>query len=797
MKKNKVMMAAFAVGVNVFTAQAVINDTDLIPVTNYSWLQLRDGYKPFVGGTAINKDFEFDNNYSGHGPMWMFLNGLQSWSPTGALTGSGNGDYWAGILFTQPRTVDKVKLMIRANEGVSVVRYTIEGSTDGVAFVPIGSEDFGSFLTGNPIERVVAVTENSYLAIRVRFNGTDSTGNDPDYTFGNSGRAGPGLWCIEPYGNDDITASEINVANVNFFTTATSYVADKTFGGYNNGIIAQRTGDGVGVHLEGNYEGSGRPAGWPEGMYIQMDLGEPQRLHCMKFFNAIEGWQRPTDDWTFEYSNDNVTYARIPYTIGITNLVSDWQRHMPIAFQFEPVEARYWRVTGADATSRAVYFMQWLCYQTSRPAPAISAHDLSVTIGELGRIVITPEDIDAEASSGTGAPLTRTLSKSSFYLGDVGKTFSVAYMVSDGVVFSSTNINVTVNLDPAVEGKLPMYDYNWLQLPSGQVQTGAYLVNDDLTLGNPLGNGYGSVGLLRWGGRAWMPASGGNGSGTGSGTSNYCVTVTFDKPRHVYNVLNQWHLENTMSVSKFYVDGMDTNGIWSTIGTNEQSFGVIQFFTTWTPVVAGDYKAVRTRLMAGDYNPGTYSAYGGPGFYSMQPIGAGTLEEWEVNWANGPNFATVATMVGGQYRNATLNSGFFTDFDTNTRYGRDNRRNDYAWETYPADYVEMDLIEPRWFNKLTILWAGYGYSASAIRVLVSEDGVVFTEPEQLSFTHAAPPPQGGFMSSEMTFAPMKMRYVRLADPLAHRGINEGVYIKQMLIMGCKDATPKGTLILVR
>ena len=795
MKKSTMTMMAFAAGMTVFTAQAAINDTDLIPVTDYSWLQLRDGYKPFVGGTAINKDYEFDNNYTGHGPMWLFLSGIQSWSPTSALTDSGNGDFWAGVLFTQPRNVKRVKLMIRANEGVKVVRYTIEGSTDGVAFTAIGSEDFGSFQEGNPIERSLTVTEDNYLAIRIRFNGNTSTANDPDYTFGSNNRAGPGLWCIEPYGDGDITAFDINVANVNCFTTSTSFNADKTFGGYNNGIIAQRVGDGVGVNLAGNYNNSGRPAGWPEGMYIQMDLGEPQRLHCMKFFMAIDGWPRTTDDWTFEYSNDNIAYARIPYTKSIISLIPDGQARIPITFQFEPIEARYWRVTGADATSGAVYFMQWLCYQTSRPAPAISAHDIAISIGELGHVAITPEDIDAEAA--TGSPLTRTLSKSDFYLGDAGKTFSVAYMVDDGVVFSSTNINVTVSLDPAVQGKLPMHDYNWLQLPGDQVQTGAYLVNDDLTLGNPLGNGYGSTALLRWGGRAWMPQRGDNGSGTDTGTSNYCITATFDKPRHVYKVLNQWHLENTMSVSKFYVDGMDANGVWSTIATNEQPFGVIQFFTTETAVAAGDYTAIRTRLMAGDYDPGNYGAYGGPGFFSMQPIGAGALEQWEVNWANGPNFATVATMVGGQHRNATLNSGSFRDFDTSTRYGRDNRRDDYAWEPYPADYVEIDLIEPRWFDKVTILWAGYGYSASAIRVLVSEDGLAFTEPTQLSFSHAAPPPQGGFMCSEMTFDPMNMRYVRLADPLAHRSVNEGVYLKQLLVMGCNPPPPKGTLIIVR
>ena len=210
MKTRSMMsVAALAVCVGAFTAQAVINDSDLIPVTDYSWLQLRDGFRPFIGNPNIGDVFYNENEYEGHNTMWVFCSAMQSWCPRAPLTDSGNGDYWAGIEFTQPRKIHKLGMWIRANEGVTIRRYTIEGSTDGTTFSAIGSRDFGSFQANwDPGYEMVALSvTNKYLAIRILFRGTDSTKDeqtglsDPDYSWGgsNSNRAGPGFWCIEPF----------------------------------------------------------------------------------------------------------------------------------------------------------------------------------------------------------------------------------------------------------------------------------------------------------------------------------------------------------------------------------------------------------------------------------------------------------------------------------------------------------------------------------------------------------------------------------------------------------------------
>ena len=827
-------VAAFAVCIGVFTAQAVINDSDLIPVTDYSWLQLRDGFRPFIGNPTTGNVFYAENDYMGHNTMWGFCSAIESWCPRWPLTERGAGDYWAGIEFTKARKVHKLGVWLRANEGVTVRRYTIEGSTDGTNFTAIGSRDFGSFRANlNPDYEMVDLTvTNRYKAVRIYFRGTNSTqdgqgGSDPDYTFGNDSRAGPGFWCIEPFGDDDILASEINVANKNLFSTAVSANVDKWDGNYNNGSMGRGATDGVGVSLApyNNKNGDinrddlpGWPGGWPTGRYIQMDLGEAQRIHAVKFVMARNNWPRGTDNLLFEYANDaGGPFTRIPYAKSFIDRVSnpDQQGRTPIAFQFEPVEARYWRVAGADMELKgenvAFFIKQWMFYQTSHPTPLINASDHIVTIGEFGSATITPQDIDSLAAPEDG--YARSFSRDTFYWVDAGKSFSVSYLVDDGTVYATTNITVTVQLDPALEGKISVDNYNWLQLPAAQVQISGHIVNDDLTEGNPLNSGYASYPLMRWGSRAWLPGRG-NGNGTDTGATNYAVAVTFDKPRYVSKVVNQWHLESGITVSRYYVDGMDANGNWAPIGTNTlsqpwtQNYPGSQTGESTLPVVAGDYKAVRVRIMAGDYEPGTNGAYGGPGFWSIQPYGGGVLEENEVNWANAI-FSTTTAQVGGNFRNATLNSGSFTDWDTLSRYGNDSKKNGddavNAWDTYDANaqnaYAQIDLGELRWFDRAVMLWVREGYSASDIDVLASATGTApedFTRMDFIAYTNMVSL-QSGYVALEATFAPVKARYVRLANPKAHKP-NSGVFINQLLVMGCAEPPPpppKGTLVIIR
>ena len=57
----------------------------------------------------------------------------------------------------------------------------------------------------------------------------------------------------------------------------------------------------------------------------------------------------------------------------------------------------------------------------------------------------------------------------------------------------------------------------------------------------------------------------------------------------------------------------------------------------------GEYLGIRVRMNAGGYAYGS-SGRGGPGFWTIEPCGDGTLTDAEVNWANKPNFSTVATV---------------------------------------------------------------------------------------------------------------------------------------------------------
>ena len=182
---------------------------------------------------------------------------------------------------------------------------------------------------------------------------------------------------------------------------------------------------------------------------------------------------------------------------------------------------------------------------------------------------------------------------------------------------------------------------------------------------------------------------------------------------------------------------------------------------------------------------------GGPGLYSIQPFGDGLLDERSVNWANATNFSTAQKVVKlDTGSSAFINSGDFTDLDTVTRIGTTTN-----WAEHPVAYIQLDLGAHRWIDLATVVWARE-YSATSIRLLVSDDGETetFGDVEGFAMVNLTPGGVGGYCASELRFDPVYTRYIRLVDA-KKSGAN--LFLKQLLVMGCKDPTQRGTVIIVR
>ena len=94
-----------------------------IAVNDYNWLDLRpDSVTPIVGSTT-------NVGGSGYGEPADYRWGDHVWIPDGALTGDGSADYFAALQFDQPREVETVTPQWWANEGTSIRRFSVEGTT--------------------------------------------------------------------------------------------------------------------------------------------------------------------------------------------------------------------------------------------------------------------------------------------------------------------------------------------------------------------------------------------------------------------------------------------------------------------------------------------------------------------------------------------------------------------------------------------------------------------------------------------------------------------------------------------
>lgn len=642
-----------------------------VGVSNYSWLQIPDGIVAGVGNPAAPFN---TSGYTGHMSLEHYRWGGRCWIPNGTLTANGAGDYWAAIQLDKPRNVKQIRLQYWAGEGAQVRRFRLEGSADGTTFASIGLYEYGNFTVGDGVVLTISVTNDTYQVVRVRMNGTTSQPGDPDYLPGTNpgSRGGPGFTLIEPFGDDDVADNKVNYANKPVFATTATCGSGLEFvwTEFNNGTLE-------------DFNRVGEQMPWGDGRYFQLDLGAARRIY-RSILVSDDGWGAATA--AFAYSTDGTSF--VPVSGLSTPIIRASQASGALEYTFTPTEARYWRVTGATGSSYTL-FNQWMLYQTLNHPPVAIATNITVYVGANGAQIV-PDDMDAGSYDPDGDPITRTVAPETFsYLDLEQGTATVTFTVSDGEIQSSTNITVTLLLDPVLEGRVPVNNYNWLQLRPNRVTASVGLVD-----GPAIASGHGTPADFRWSNHVWIPA--GDAGGTRGGTSNYCAIVTLDQPRGVSRVDVQWWANEGTSLTGYYVDGSTNGADWSQIGTLNTGAPRTGTFRDNVPVTVGEYLSVRVRIMSGDYVYGN-AGRGGPGIYSIEPVGNGSLPAEEVNWANKGNFLTTVANNALDSNGVLYNDGRFYEGDAD-RVGTVSR------SFGPTSYAQIDLGTLRWIDTVVILW---------------------------------------------------------------------------------------------
>ncbi|MCL1857581.1 MAG: hypothetical protein FWF84_08120, partial [Kiritimatiellaeota bacterium] len=358
---------------------------------------------------------------------------------------------------------------------------------------------------------------------------------------------------------------------------------------------------------------------------------------------------------------------------------------------------------------------------------------------------------------------------------DIGTAVPVTFAVSDGRITASTNVTVTVVANHSLDGLTLVRDYSWLQLPAEKVTASAGLVNDDLTEGREMASYDQPAMVVRWGQARWMPSHD-TSIGTDYAQSNHFVAVTFDAPRHVDKV--KLHIEVWQPLLSFYIDGTVDGETWVPIYTRSSLFPTGGHRLD-LPVESGFYRAIRLRLMAGDYS----AEYWSYGLHLLEPYGTAALPPEEVNWANRPNFETTKATLGLNEDWADFMSGTLVN-DDGVRTGQ----NPGSFAPYPAAYAEIDLGEKRWCHSVTVLWTQYYGTDFAVYASEEADGDDFAPVENPVLASSCQ------RETTLSFAPVRARRIRVADAIA--GGTGHTLFNQVLVTSCPKPV-KGTVIIVR
>jgi len=319
-----------------------------ISVTNYNWLQLKpNDVTPFTNPAGGN----------GYGTPDFFRWGDHAWIPNGTKTQSGAGDYYAGLQLDRARNVKKVNVQWWANEGTAIQKVYIQGSTDGVSYTDIGNQDFGSLQTGQRFFSNVNVTPGNYKYIRA----VVKTG---DYSYGNGSRGGPGIYAIEPYGDDTVYDNQVNWANKPNFST-TTLNNDLFFNGlrYNDGDLYDDEGTRTGAR-------SGDAGPWAPYDGVGLDSWAQINLNGVRNIDSVVsvydfGWTSTSYKiWT---SLDGVTFTQVTGKSAPTQYAGG---PGATGYTFDPTLARYVRVSDYANTASYQLLNQVIVYGIPEPTTA-------------------------------------------------------------------------------------------------------------------------------------------------------------------------------------------------------------------------------------------------------------------------------------------------------------------------------------------------------------------------------------------------------------------------------------------
>ena len=314
-----------------------------VVVNDYNWLQLRPGsVTPFVGGAA--------GGGSGYGEPADYRWGDHVWIPDGTLTADGTGQYFAALSFDAARPIETVIPQWWAHEGTSVRQFFVDASPDGTNWTQIGSHDYGSFQSNSARFRTpVDVTDGTYKNIRIRLE-------PGDYTFGNANRGGPGLYAIEPIGDGTVETGQLNWAN--------NAVSGSTVS--NNGFDFNGTRYNDGFLFDDEGQRTGQSADWEAGDYVQLDLQQPRAVD-----SAVVVWDHiyASTSFNVEYSMDGTTFQDVTGKSAAA-LYAPASGHGATGYTFDPVTARYFRITDAAGSGGGYNLLNQVLLYEAVPEPS-------------------------------------------------------------------------------------------------------------------------------------------------------------------------------------------------------------------------------------------------------------------------------------------------------------------------------------------------------------------------------------------------------------------------------------------
>lgn len=200
---------------------------------------------------------------------------------------------------------------------------------------------------------------------------------------------------------------------------------------------------------------------------LRFDLGSTQTIDGVTLWNfVLEQWndlkQRGVADFSLSFSSDGQTYSG-EQAFSVTNATPNGQREAATQVAFEPVSARYVRMTTTASLGDAWVGLGEVKFNQSGPPPAnrtpFAANDTASVTEGLGpvRVAALANDVDPDGDALTIAGVTPPSNGSASINGSdilytpapgfVG-TDNFTYTITDGEFTDTANVAVTVSAAP-------------------------------------------------------------------------------------------------------------------------------------------------------------------------------------------------------------------------------------------------------------------------------------------------------------------------------------------------------------